>query len=101
MMLAGALALWLPMNLRLRPGHMIGALAGIGVGLSNGLDAMPGPPDIAYSLLTDLPANRARVSLMVLFFVTVLAGLPSALAFGIAYTATFVMAAARSEEQTS
>src|SRR3546814_6963315 len=31
---------------------------------------------------------------MVLFFVTALAGLPSALAFGIADTATFVMAAA-------
>src|SRR3546814_15258733 len=64
MMLAGALALWLPMNLRLRPGHMIGALAGIGVGLSNGLAAMPGPPAIAYSLLTDLPANRARKSVV-------------------------------------
>src|SRR3546814_15442774 len=37
---------------------------------------------------------RSRVSLMVLFFVTALAGLPSALAFGIADTATFVMAAA-------
>src|SRR3546814_7498311 len=59
---------------------------------------------------------RSRVSLMVLFFVTALAGLPSALAFGIADTATFVMAAAafplilagtfggemlRSEEHTS
>ena len=94
MMLAGAMALWKPMNLQLRPGHMLGALAGIGVGLSNGLAAMPGPPAIAYSLLTDLPANRARVSLMVLFFLTALAGLPSALAFGIADTTTFVLAAA-------
>jgi len=94
MMLIGVLALWRPMNLRLQPGYMVGALAGIGVGLSNGLAAMPGPPAIAYSLLTDLPANRARVSLMVLFFLTALAGLPSALAFGIADMATFAMAAA-------
>ena len=94
MMLAGAVALWRPMNLRLKPGHVLGALAGIGVGLSNGLAAMPGPPAIAYSLLTDLPANRARVSLMVLFFTTAMAGLPSALAFGIADTTTFVLAGA-------
>lgn len=94
MMLVGAVALWRPMNLKIRPGHMLGAVAGIGVGLSNGLAAMPGPPAIAYSLLTELPVNRARVSLMVLFFLTALAGLPSALAFGIADTTTFVLAIA-------
>ncbi len=94
MMLCGVLLLWRPYALPLQPGHGLGALAGIGVGLCNGVAAMPGPPAIAYSLLTGMPADRARKSLMVLFFITALAGVPSAMAFGIADNATLLLAAA-------
>jgi uncharacterized membrane protein YfcA len=94
MMLAGAALMWRPLSVHLRPGYAVGGFAGIGVGLSNGLAAMPGPPAIAYSLLTNLPPDRARVSMMVLFFITALAGVPSAFAFGIADNSTLILAAA-------
>jgi uncharacterized membrane protein YfcA len=94
MMLAGAALVWRPLPVHLRPSYALGGLAGIGVGLSNGLAAMPGPPAIAYSLLTNLPPDRARVSMMVLFFITALAGVPSAFAFGIADIGTVLMALA-------
>lgn len=94
MMLCGVMLLWRPRLLPLHANHGFGAVAGVGVGLCNGMAAMPGPPAIAYSLLTNMPADQARKSLMVLFFITALAGVPSAMAFGIADTATFALAAA-------
>lgn len=93
LMLGGTALLWRPPRLPLRPSRRLAALAGFGAGLSNGLAAMPGPPAVAYTLLTDMPAHTARVSLMVLFFITSLAGLPSAYAFGIADRATLLLAA--------
>jgi len=91
--LVGTLLMWRPPQFPLQPSHGLGTLTGIGVGLCNGIAAMPGPPAIAYSLLTHMPADKARSSLMILFFTTALAGVPSTMAFGIADTATLLLAA--------
>lgn len=92
--LAGSMMMWRPPQLPMQPSHGLAACAGIGVGLCNGIAAMPGPPAIAYSVLTHMPADKARSSLMILFFTTALAGVPSTMAFGIADSATFLLAIA-------
>ncbi|MBX3454637.1 sulfite exporter TauE/SafE family protein [Ferrovibrio sp.] len=92
--LAGATMMWRPFRLPMQPSQKLAACTGISVGLCNGMAAMPGPPAIAYSMLTHMPADKARSSLMILFFTTALAGVPSTLAFGIADSITLLLAMA-------
>lgn len=59
------------------------AIAGVGLaaGLFNGLAAMPGPPVVAYYMVTPLTREAVRASLLVFFLLTAIASSVSLVAF--------------------
>lgn len=77
-----------------RPGAaMIGA-TGLASGVLTGFAAMPGPPVVPFYLRQQIAPERARASMMLIFFATAIAGTLAALWVGIASTRTFVLGAA-------
>lgn len=68
-------------------------LYGLVGGLFNGLASMPGPPVVAYFMSSSLSSEAIRASLLIVFQITVVAGLSSAVAFGLVTRDTLLLAA--------
>lgn len=66
---------------------------GLVAGLFNGLASMPGPPVVAYFMSSSLSREAIRASMLIVFQITVFAGLASALALGLVTRETVVLAA--------
>ena len=69
-----------------KPGRVETGLTGIASGILTGFAAMPGPPVVPYYLRRKLPPQVTRASMMLVFFVTAIAGTLSAFALGVAST---------------
>ena len=72
--------------LPVKPGHRPGGLETWGTGLASGLltgfAAMPGPPVVPYYLRQEIEPRIARASMMLVFFMTAIAGTLAAWATG-------------------
>ena len=66
---------------------------GLVAGLFNGLASMPGPPVVAYFMSTSLSREAIRASMLLVFQITVFAGLASTLALGLVTRDTILLAA--------
>lgn len=66
---------------------------GLVAGLFNGLASMPGPPVVAYFMSSSLSREAIRASMLIVFQITVFAGLASAIAFGLVTRDTLFLAA--------
>ena len=66
---------------------------GLTAGLFNGLASMPGPPVVAYFMSTSLSREAIRASMLIVFQITVFAGLTSALSLGLVTRSTVFLAA--------
>ncbi|MGV1684088.1 sulfite exporter TauE/SafE family protein [Sphingopyxis sp. NJF-3] len=75
-----------------RPGR--GAVIGTGVasGILTGFAAMPGPPVVPFYLRRHLEPRVARASMLLIFFLTAIAGTAAALWVGIATKRLFLLA---------
>lgn len=77
-----------------RPGRaMIGA-TGLTSGILTGFAAMPGPPVVPFYLRQQITPERARASMMLIFFATAIAGTLAALWVGIADRTIFLLGVA-------
>ena len=74
-------------------GPVRAALYGLAAGLFNGLASMPGPPVVAYFMSSALSREAIRASMLIVFQITVFAGLTSALALGLVTRDTLMLAA--------
>jgi len=92
--LAAIVLLWKPRRLPFTPGARTAASAGFVAGLFNGLAAMPGPPAIAYYLLTDADPRKVRASLMAFFLATAVIAAPGTWAAGLLDLDTTILALA-------
>lgn len=92
--LAAIALLWKPRRLPFTPGARTAATAGFLAGLCNGLAAMPGPPAIAYYLVTDTEARKVRASLMAFFLATAIIATPGTWAAGLLDRDTVILALA-------
>lgn len=90
--LAAIVLLWKPRRLPFTPGARTAASAGFIAGLFNGLAAMPGPPAIAYYLLTDTDPRKVRASLMAFFLATAVIAAPGTWAAGLLDLDTAILA---------
>ncbi len=68
----------LPVRTGYRPGPLAGIVTGLMAGALTGFAAMPGPPVVPYYLRQDIAPERARASMMLVFFATAMAGTASA-----------------------
>ena len=66
---------------------------GLIAGLFNGLASMSGPPVVAFFMSSSLSREAVRASMLIVFQITVFAGLASALALGLVTRDTAVLAA--------
>jgi uncharacterized membrane protein YfcA len=64
------------------PGRILTSLTGLASGLLTGFAAMPGPPVIPYYLRQPIAPAEARASMMLVFFMTAIAGSIAAAAMG-------------------
>ncbi|MBN9528619.1 MAG: sulfite exporter TauE/SafE family protein [Alphaproteobacteria bacterium] len=92
--LAAIVLLWKPRRLPFAPGARTAGAAGFLAGLCNGLAAMPGPPAIAYYLLTDNEPRKVRASLMAFFLATAIVAMPGTWAAGLLDLDTAILALA-------
>ncbi|WP_158966814.1 sulfite exporter TauE/SafE family protein [Chachezhania sediminis] len=82
-----------PKGPRKPPSLGLATLTGAVAGLCGGFAAMPGPPAVAYFLTTDLPAARARASMIIFFFATSLMTIPGLIWGGLITVHTLAMTA--------
>ncbi len=77
-----------------RPGAATIGATGIASGILTGFAAMPGPPVVPFYLRQRIAPERARASMMLIFFVTAIAGSAAAIWTGLANHFTFALGAA-------
>lgn len=75
-----------------RPGRMAVAGTGIASGILTGFAAMPGPPVVPFYLRRNVAPNVARASMLLIFFMTAIAGTLAALWLGIASARLLIVA---------
>lgn len=77
-----------------RPGRAMIGFTGLTSGVLTGFAAMPGPPVVPFYLRQQIAPERARASMMLIFFATAIAGTAAALWVGIADHSTILLGAA-------
>lgn len=75
-----------------RPGRLAVAGTGITSGILTGFAAMPGPPVVPFYLRRRIDPKVARASMLMIFFMTAIAGTLASLWLGIATWRLFLMA---------